>query len=82
MRYKYLYISKSFPAEQKQFWEHISVRVFRSHKTEIGHQRRNHKVYVQVRVGTTAAHHTVNALTLYEQNIELRKTDGKIIPRT
>lgn len=32
--------------------------------------------------GTTAAHHTVNALTLYGQNIELRKTDGKIILRT
>ena len=32
--------------------------------------------------GTTATHYTVYALTLYEQDVELLKTDGKIILRT
>lgn len=32
--------------------------------------------------GTTATHYTIYALTLYEQDVELRKTDGKIILRT
>lgn len=32
--------------------------------------------------GTTTTHYTINALNLYEQDVELRKTDGKIILRT
>ena len=32
--------------------------------------------------GTTTAHYTVYAMTLYDQNVELRKTDGKVILRT
>ena len=32
--------------------------------------------------GTTATHYSIYALTLYEQDVELRENDGKIILRT